>query len=316
MPLLSLFLPLSRSLLSLFEADVWTGRSVLSLAAPGEGQIHFRFLRHPPPWGTIGLTSGATNVKWWLISLVAPLRSRANNCKVRSSNLGRGEELGGRKQPLHPKVRSLRAGCRQGRHCPGRTLGQARPDRGVNMTCYSLTECESLWSRWLFRNPEHLLSESENRLFQFLPSVSSALGSTCPSPVLLTLCLYPHHVFGSRKPSFIQVALVLTTKFMSSPYSGTFRNLPEAFLSTSQHKSHTLLSLLCDLVSSSQSPERIPTSPPPGLCPHTQTAHWEQRGPLGPEHSGCHCRCSTRDGERARGPLSPERAALEAVTSG
>lgn len=77
---------------------------------------------------------------------------------------------------------SLRAGCREGRHCPGRTLGQARPDRGVNMTCYSLAECESLWSRWLFRNPEHLLSESENRLFQFLPPLSSALGSTCSQP--------------------------------------------------------------------------------------------------------------------------------------
>lgn len=119
------------------------------------------------------------------------------------------------------------------------------------------------------------------------------LALPAPSPVLLTLCLYPYCVFGSRKPSFVQAALVLTTKFMSSPYSGTFRNLPEALLSTSQHKSHTLLSLLCDLVLSSQSPEGIRTSPPPGLCPRTQTAHRQQRGPLGPEHSGCHCWCSS-----------------------
>lgn len=43
-----------------------------------------------PPGRKLGLTLGAANGKWQLISLAAPLRSRAN-CKVRSSNMG-GEE--------------------------------------------------------------------------------------------------------------------------------------------------------------------------------------------------------------------------------
>lgn len=176
-------------------------------------------IRPPPPppttEGKIGLTLGATNGKWQLISLVAPLRGRAN-CRIRSLNPRSGrssrciQEYG---------LRVLAAGR------AGRTLGQAWPDGGADMVFYSLIERESLWSGLLFSDPEHLLSEPENWLFQFLPSLSSAPGCGSPTLLTLTLCLYPYHVFGSRKRSFPH-ALVQATKFISCAYSGTFRNPP------------------------------------------------------------------------------------------
>lgn len=184
----------------------------------------------------------------------------------------------------------------------------------MSLTFYSLTECESLWSRWLFRNPEHLLSESENRLSQLVPSLSSAPGSTCPTPVLRTPCLYPHHVFGSRKPSFVQAALVLTTKFMSSPYSGTFRSLPEALyplLSTEvTHCCHCCVTSCRQARVLRESP-RLP--PAPGCVP-TPRLHSGRREAPGPRARRVPLPGAlSGDGERARVPLgspSPQRGWL------
>lgn len=78
----------------------------------------------------MGLTLGATNGKWQLISLAAPLRSRANY-RVRSSNLGRE----GSSHCIR-EYDSLSASCWEGQTLGWQVPGQAWPDYGVDIVFY------------------------------------------------------------------------------------------------------------------------------------------------------------------------------------